>query len=61
LTAQDANMTWISLETINRRGPLLALLILTAASACAASGFSLSGWLWPVHLLSSLRTPTLDQ
>ena len=53
-------MTWITLQSINHRGPLVLGLILTVASGFAASGFSLSGWLWPVQVLSSLRRSALD-
>ncbi len=54
-------MTWISLERINRYGPLAVSFVLFAAAACADTGFSLSGWLLPAHFLLRLRTPAPKQ
>lgn len=51
-------MTWISLERINRYGPLVVSCLLVAASVCADTGFSLSGWLLPANLLGRLRIRT---
>jgi len=54
-------MTWISLERINRYGPLVVSFVLVAAAVCADAGFSLSGWLLPAQFLARLRIPAPRQ
>jgi len=54
-------MTWISLERINRYGPLVVSFVLVAAAACADTGFNLSGWLLPASFLARIRIPTSRQ
>jgi hypothetical protein len=48
-------MTWMSLERINRYGPLAVSFVLLAAAACADTGFSLSAWLVGARFFTRLR------